>query len=95
MSEDDRSPANPPAAGDGSAQADPKDSPANLLRFPQSRTAPPGAGKPPLILGRGAMADAIGAPDRQTTGHWCSRCRGIWFGYLLEVTCPVCGGRHG
>jgi hypothetical protein len=24
-------------------------------------------------------------------GHWCSRCRGIWYGYLLEVACPVCG----
>jgi hypothetical protein len=65
-----------------------------VIRFPQSR-APSGSGKPAKVLGTGKMAELLGAPNRQTTGHWCSRCQGIWFGYLLEVACPVCGNRHG
>jgi len=66
-----------------------------VIQFPQSRVSPPGAGKPVKQLGPGRMASLIGAPERQTTGHWCSRCRGIWYGYPLEVACPVCGNRHG
>lgn len=46
-------------------------------------------------LGFGAMAKLLGPPIEQTTGHWCSRCQGIWYGYLLEVACPACGNRHG
>lgn len=71
------------------------DNRSDVVRFPQSRVSPPGAAVPARILGRGKMADLLGAPARQTTGHWCSRCRGIWFGYPLEVTCPVCGNRQG
>ncbi|RJT28888.1 hypothetical protein D3227_33320 [Mesorhizobium waimense] len=66
-----------------------------VLRFPQSRVSPVGAKKPAKILGLGPMATVLGAPEEQTIGHWCSRCRGIWYGYLLEVACPVCGNRHG
>jgi len=66
-----------------------------VARFPQSRVSPPGAARAARILGAGKMAELLGAPARQTTGHWCSRCRGIWFGYLLEVACPACGNRHG
>ncbi|PNG27797.1 hypothetical protein [Methylocella silvestris] len=68
---------------------------ASVLRFPQSRTSPSGAGKPTKFLGLGAMAKILGVPEQQATGHWCSRCRGVWYGYLLEVTCPACGNRHG
>ena len=46
-------------------------------------------------LGQSNLAKHIGAPGRQGTGHWCSHCRGIWFGYPLEVTCPRCGSRQG
>lgn len=67
----------------------------DVIRFPQSRVTPPRAGSPARHLGLGAMAKVIGAPERQATGHWCSRCQGIWYGYLLEVTCPACGNRHG
>ncbi len=68
---------------------------AEIIRFPQSRVAPAGGGKQPRILGYGKMAGILGVPERQTTGHWCSRCQGIWYGYLLEVDCPLCGNRHG
>jgi hypothetical protein len=66
-----------------------------VVRFPQSRTSPAGGGRPFKRLGVGPLAEKLGSPDRQATGHWCSRCEGIWFGYPLEVTCPVCGNRRG
>ncbi|RUU24014.1 hypothetical protein EOD10_03240 [Mesorhizobium sp. M7A.T.Ca.TU.009.01.3.2] len=66
-----------------------------IIPFPHSRVLPSSPHKPIKYLGLGAMAKMIGAPERQATGHWCSRCQGIWYGYLLEVTCPVCGNRHG
>ncbi|MER8465830.1 hypothetical protein [Mesorhizobium sp. M1396] len=68
---------------------------APVVRFPQSKVTPPGANNPTRNLGLGKIARAIGASERQTTGHWCSRCRGIWYGYLSEVSCPVCGNRQG
>ena len=66
---------------------------ASIVRFPQSRVAPRGGGF--TDLGLSDLAKWLGGPDRQGTGHWCSNCGGIWYGYLLEVTCPKCGGRHG
>jgi hypothetical protein len=66
-----------------------------VVRFPQSRVRLPGSGEPVKELGTSPLAAMLGAPVEQTTGHWCSRCQGIWFGYPLEVTCPVCGNRHG
>ncbi|MDX8540774.1 hypothetical protein RFM23_24470 [Mesorhizobium abyssinicae] len=74
---------------------DPKDQGTTVLRFPQSRVLPSGHAEPTRYLGPGAMANVIGAPEHQTTGQWCSRCRGDWYGHLLEVTCPECGNRHG
>jgi hypothetical protein len=53
------------------------------------------ARKPFLELGAGPLAQTLGPPAEQATGHWCRYCRGIWYGYLLEVTCPRCGNRHG
>ena len=66
----------------------------DVIRFPQSRVTP-GGGNPITVLGFGRMAGIFGVPERQTTGHWCSRCRGVWYGYVLDVDCPVCGNRHG
>lgn len=66
-----------------------------VVRFPQSRVAPPGGKKRYKEIGTSRFAERYGNPDRQATDHWCSYCRGIWFGYLLEVTCPACGNRRG
>ena len=68
---------------------------ARIVRFPQSRVRPAGSESPARDLGPSQLARRFGAPGRQATGHWCSRCRGIWYGYPLEVSCPVCGNRHG
>jgi hypothetical protein len=46
-------------------------------------------------LGITPLARQLELKPKQTNGHWCSRCRGIWFGYTLETECPVCGNRHG
>ena len=46
-------------------------------------------------LGITPLARQLGLKPEQTNGHWCSRCQGIWFGYTLEVQCPVCGNRQG
>jgi len=67
---------------------------AEVLSFPYSRVRPSGV-EPFKDLGSSKYSEAFGPPDRQATGHWCSYCRGIWWGYALEVTCPVCGSRHG
>jgi hypothetical protein len=68
---------------------------AAVLSFPQSRVAPRASDGGFKELGMSDLARDLGAPGRQGTGHWCSRCQGIWYGYLLEVACPRCGGRHG
>ncbi len=48
-----------------------------------------------LDLGITPLAKQLELKPEQMNGHWCSRCQGIWFGYTLEVECPVCGNRHG
>lgn len=48
-----------------------------------------------LDLGETPLAKQLALLPEQTNGHWCSRCQGIWFGYTLEVECPVCGNRRG
>jgi hypothetical protein len=73
----------------------PEPSGASLVPFPQSRVPPRRTEGGFTDLGLSDMARSLGAPDRQGTGHWCSYCRGIWYGYLLEVTCPRCGRRQG
>jgi hypothetical protein len=68
---------------------------ADITALPQWRQ-PRSAGHTPFKrLGVSPFSARFGAPDRQATGHWCSVCRGIWFGYPLEVSCPVCGNRRG
>ena len=66
-----------------------------VVRFPWSRVCPAGGNQPVRELGYGNLSELIGIPREQTTGHWCSRCQGIWYGYLLEVACSQCGNRHG
>ncbi len=68
---------------------------ADVISFPYSRVAPRHACEPESPVVYGALAELIGVPHEQTTGHWCSNCRKIWYGYLLEVACPTCGNRHG
>jgi hypothetical protein len=70
------------------------DSKSAVVRFPQSRVGLANK-KPFRELGPGALSQILGPPAEQTTGHWCRYCRGVWYGYLLEVTCPRCGNRHG
>jgi Zn finger protein HypA/HybF involved in hydrogenase expression len=67
---------------------------ASVVRFPFSRVTPVHS---VAQEGEsfGEFARIFGMPREQTTGHWCSRCHKIWYGYLLEVTCPTCGNRHG
>ena len=60
----------------------------NVIEFPRPRTRASELGVSSLCL-------AIGADPDQMSGHWCSFCRGIWYGFKLEVACPACGNRHG
>ena len=65
-----------------------------VLTFQQSRVRP--ARTPEAReLGLTPLARQLGLSADQLTGHWCSRCVGIWFGTALEAECPVCGGRGG
>lgn len=67
----------------------------NVARFPQARVRPPGMRGGYKTLGLGCMAEQLAMDPERTSGHWCGRCGGIWFGCLLEVTCPACGSRRG
>jgi hypothetical protein len=51
--------------------------------------------KPFKDLGSTPLVQRLKLADDRLNGHWCSRCEGIWFGYGLEVECPVCGNRRG
>ncbi len=78
-----------------SADEDDKIEPdASVVAFPYSRVMPTQGAAPGAEM-FGNFAKLFGMPREQTTGHWCSHCRMIWYGYLLEVACPVCGNRHG
>ncbi|MCY4015695.1 MAG: hypothetical protein OXF82_00885 [Gammaproteobacteria bacterium] len=71
-----------------------KKAPAPIARFPHSRVKPATAGGF-RELGMGKLARGIGADKGQIVGHWCGRCRGIWYGLAFEVECPACGNRNG
>jgi len=68
---------------------------AEILCFPQSRV--PGKSKNRQIkdLGLSPLAKQLAASGTAPHGHWCSRCKGIWYGRGGEVQCPVCANRHG
>lgn len=67
----------------------------NLLRFPQSRVRGPGARRPVKVIGMTKLAESINPSGNGAMGHWCSRCKGVWFGCGGETECPACGNRHG
>ncbi len=66
-----------------------------VITFPQSRTRCKVGKTPPVDLGISKMAQRLGGIQPNLKGHWCSRCQGIWYGYVGECECPVCGNRHG
>ena len=70
-------------------------SPGDVVRFPQSRTQPPHGANALKELGLSHRAQAFKGLQPGLKGHWCSRCEGIWYGYVGEVECPVCGNRNG
>jgi hypothetical protein len=65
-----------------------------VVQFHHSRVAPPRS-KDARELGVTLLAQQLRLETEHLTGHWCSRCVGIWYGTALEVECPVCGGRRG
>ena len=66
-----------------------------VIKFPQSRVPGTGKSRPVKNLGRTRFAEMIDPEGRRGTGHWCSRCQGVWYGFPIETQCPVCGNRHG
>ena len=78
-------------------RSDPSDSGSGLerARFSISGTSSSLSAEGFRDLGITPLARQLGLSMEQTNGHWCSQCEGIWFGYTLEVQCPVCGSRKG
>ena len=72
---------------------DDRDGEPAVIPFPFSRVRPAATAIDDGTVIYGEMASTLGNPHEQTTGHWCSRCSKIWYGYVLEVTCPTCGNR--
>jgi hypothetical protein len=68
---------------------------AQVVRFPRAPTRRPGSGDSVRQLGYGELAECLELRKERLTGHWCSRCKGLWCGALLEVACPTCGNRRG
>lgn len=65
-----------------------------VIGFPFARVAPASSG-PIVDLGLTPLSKSVPMQDRAPLGHWCSRCRGVWYSYFLEAECPACGNRHG
>jgi hypothetical protein len=55
----------------------------------------PGPRKPvaPRNLGLTPLSQSLGPVATSPKGHWCDRCKGIWYSHFGEGRCPVCGGR--
>ncbi len=66
----------------------------SVIRFPQSKTKPKTSRQAPRDLGLSQLAQKLNA-SASLKGHWCSRCKGIWYGYGGECECPACGNRNG
>ena len=66
-----------------------------VVKFPQSRTRPKTSQPETRDLGVSKLAQQLGGGQANLKGHWCSQCKGIWYGNLGECECPVCGNRHG
>ncbi len=67
----------------------------SVVNFPQSRTQPKTSKPEARDLGISKLAQQLGGNQANLKGHWCSLCKGIWYGCLGECECPVCGNRHG
>ncbi len=65
-----------------------------VVPFPQSKTKPKTSQQPPRDLGLSKLAQKLNV-SASLKGHWCSRCKGIWYGYGGECECPDCGNRNG
>ncbi|GAB5468379.1 MAG: hypothetical protein Kilf2KO_14090 [Rhodospirillales bacterium] len=66
-----------------------------VIRFPQSRVAGSGKGRPVKELGLSPLARRIDPSGKGARAHWCSRCQGVWYGCAGEAACPVCANRQG
>lgn len=66
----------------------------NVVRLPFSRMNYPGR-EPSQDLGPTELTRTAGKGLSGAHGHWCGRCKGIWYSSFGEVECPVCGNRHG
>ncbi|HFD10975.1 MAG TPA: hypothetical protein ENJ32_00690 [Crenotrichaceae bacterium] len=66
-----------------------------IIRFPVSRTRPKGCQCNFKELGYSSLSQRPGISRSSLKGHWCSQCKGIWYGFSGEVECPVCGNRQG
>jgi len=66
-----------------------------LIHFPVSRTRPKGSQSKFKELGFSKLSQKLGMIQPNLKGHWCSLCKGIWYGFVGEVECPACGNRHG
>ncbi len=67
-----------------------------VVPFPQSRTAPRQSRGGFKRLGLSRLSRQKGDESQPgLKGHWCSRCKGIWFGFVGECECPQCGNRNG
>lgn len=66
----------------------------SIISFPQSRTKPKTSQPESRELSLSKLAQKLNA-GASLKGHWCSQCKGIWYGYGGECECPVCGNRNG
>ena len=66
-----------------------------VVGFPQSRTRAKTTIDGVRELGISKLAQQLGCVQPNLKGHWCSRCKGIWYGYVGECECPLCGNRNG
>ena len=76
----------------------PKPAPKNkqsVVKFPQSKTQPKTSKPETRYLGTSKLAQQLGYVQAHLKGHWCSQCKGIWYGCSGECECPVCGNRQG
>lgn len=67
----------------------------NVTPFPYSKIPGRNRNHPVKELGKSPMLLAVSGKSSHATGHWCSLCRGVWFGLRSEVECPVCANRQG
>ncbi len=65
----------------------------NLVRFPFSRSGLSKSAARPRNLGLTKLSHEVNPTGKGAKGHWCKVCKGIWYTYLFEVECPVCGHR--